>query len=252
MKSINQLSAITNGRGKTQVVPAYYWLWGVFVLCWIYLISDSLLLSVDGEGSHAHHPPHHAHSMLVVVISWLVMVYAMMLPMMIGSVRWLCANTPRYHHSCLTLCFIVGYSFVWSLLGVVANTFAPLQVAMSQHLSALPVNALLYFAAGLWCFSDFRRKAIIACGSGMPLRVSGVGMYKDVFSFGLLKSLSCARSCFHIMLVMTIVGHSIGIMAMMTIALFYERDRRPKEVRMVIYCCFILSVSYLTSWVNNQ
>ncbi|WLQ13263.1 DUF2182 domain-containing protein [Hahella aquimaris] len=229
----------------------YWWLFMVSALSWAYLISAELSRSV-----HSHH---HMSATPIVALSsslvaWLMMVSAMMLPMLSGSVRRVKIMMPRYQHLRLMPLLVFGYSIVWLIAGAVVEVIRGIffQLPYIEHdvISPLPVGSLTFLAAAVWNNTSSRRKAVFACSSGVPMRISGWYAYRDAVYFGLIKGISCVKACLHVMLALVITGHNLWLMMIVTAVLLYERILLPRETRLVSWMCCALAVYQLLIWLN--
>ncbi|MBU2713267.1 copper chaperone [Zooshikella harenae] len=80
-----------------------------------------------------------------------------------------------------------------------------------------------FLAAGLWCFSYHRRKAML------------------ILTVSIMAS-RCLSSCWHIMAALVIAGHSLILMAIFTVLLIYERTCLPAETKVLSYICILMSL----------
>lgn len=236
-------------RRYLSAAPLHWWLFAISALCWVYLILTWLMSPM----SHAH--SHHATHISLVdnLIAWMLMVYAMMLPMLSGAVRWIAQMMPRYQHAKVIALFVLGYSFVWLMIRVaiegatfLLNTLPgnfPLN-ALSHELLAI----LAFLAAGLWSHTRFRRQAVFACGNGMPMRINGWDAYFGALQFGLSEGRKCAGSCLHIMLALVLASHQMWLMVLVTFLLLFERSLLPRETKLVAHTCFILAFYFFMAW----
>ncbi|OZG74119.1 hypothetical protein BTA51_09825 [Hahella sp. CCB-MM4] len=229
----------------------YWWLFMLSGLSWAYLISAEL-----SSSAHSHH---HMPTTSVAVFSaslsaWLIMVTAMMLPMLSGSVSLVKLMMPRYQHLRLMPLLVFGYAVVWLIAGGMIEILRAflLQIPFIHHelIAQFPVGSLSFLAAAVWSSTSSRRKAVFACSNGIPLRINGWHAYRDTIHFGLIKGLNCVKGCLHVMLALLIAGHDLWIMMIVTVVLIYERVLLPKETRLVSWMCCILSVYFLVPWLK--
>ena len=223
------------------------------VICWVYF----LVTASSSVAGHAHHHSGDNNNLhfFAGISAWLVMVYAMMLPLQSASLRYMLCMLPRYQHYNSLLLFIIGYSSVWLLIGLTlifatqfsAAFFSSTRLAVPAL--ALPIEAAVFLLAALYNQTPYRRQAVFACGGGLPLRINGWQAAGDVLYFGVYKGRNCAASCLHVMLALVFAGHNLVMMAVVTLALFYERARLPRETKIVSYLCYLASASYLFVWL---
>ncbi|MGI0115828.1 DUF2182 domain-containing protein [Zooshikella sp. RANM57] len=216
----------------------------ISLVVWLWLVLPSFVTEVSHHTTHSHTTDSAFNSHLLRIWHWQLMVLAMMLPLMSSALRFVVYALPRYRRERSIFSFLLGYLFIWSLAGVVVELFDGLMlhtVFFTDFYRQL-LGAVGFLAAGLWCFSYHRRKAMLSCGIGMPLRINGWRAYLDCIHYGLKMGLRCLSSCWHIMAALVIAGHSLILMAIFTVLLIYERACLPAETKVLSYICILMSL----------
>jgi len=165
---------------------------------WIALLAG---LGMRGPQLGAHHEP------LDGMAAWALMVIAMMLPVTLPAVRYVALNSMRRRLRRAVVLYTAVYVGFWMLFGLGA---IGLYHVLSDHLR-LGQELLLASALALasaWQLTRAKRRALYACGRTVPLPPSGRRADAGCARFALLHAWRCIRSCWAIMLVMVVVGHS--------------------------------------------
>ncbi|WP_020405704.1 DUF2182 domain-containing protein [Hahella ganghwensis] len=219
----------------------YWWLLALCAISWVYLVADNLISTV-----YLHH---HASSPVSGLVAWMIMVSAMMLPMLSGSVRHIILMMPRYQHLRLMPLLVLGYASVWLIIGGLIETFGYIlrshPIFSHQTLSQIPIGTFGFLSAAIWTMTRSRRKAVFACSNGVPMRINGWYAYRDTIHFGMIKGISCSAACLPVMLALLVSGHNLGLMMIVTAVLIYERVMLPRETRLVFWMCYILALYHL-------
>lgn len=175
--------------------------WRVAMLAaaaWIALLAG---LGMHGIQLGADHEP------LAALAVWALMVVAMMLPVTLPAVRYVALNSMRRRLRRAVALYTAVYVGVWMLFGLSAIGLYHL---LGEHLG-LGHELLLAIAlavAGAWQLTRAKRRALYACGRTVPLPPSGRRADAGCTRFALLHAWRCIRSCWAIMLVMVVIGHS--------------------------------------------
>lgn len=206
--------------------------------------------------SHHHHHGHQA-SLAEQQFAWLMMVYAMMLPMLSGAVNFIREMLPRYLHHYAWLAAILGYSALWLLMGAMmisAGVLLSSEVWFAGHWYTwlednTPYAGLIWAGTALYCQSKTRKSAVFACTGGQPLAIDFWGAMRGSVKFGWYKAQRCIVSCGAIMLAMMLTGHDLGLMLAVTCLLLYERYILPKRTCLVSAMCYTLALFYTGIWL---
>jgi predicted metal-binding membrane protein len=173
------------------------------------------------------HGVHHAMTLIAETVDWIVMVFAMMLPLITGAVRFTASASlwARRHRAIGG--FLLGYLAPWLAVGFAA---ALLRQAGWTHSYTAP--ALCFVLAARWQGTTTYKRAQWACHRTRPIAPLGWPADRDCLRFGSLIGLACVRTCWPLMLACEFAGHSpIALVGGMVIGLVekrrFERRRRP-------------------------
>lgn len=216
-----------------------WWSLGLCLGAWLLI----LLPAVAGPASHGH--LHHAaapvenHSALPTqMFWWLVMVVAMMFPLLPAHVRNTAARSlwARRHRAIGG--FLTGYLAPWILFGVAA--VGVLFILEGQTWFRSPVVSAAGFAAALiWQVMPARRRSVLACHRTRPIAPAGFRADRDCVRYGWMVGSACVLSCWALMLVCLMTGHSILAMVGLTAIGLFERSRpRPNQ----LFACMVITV----------
>jgi predicted metal-binding membrane protein len=193
----------------------------VIFAAWIVMLVDS--------SRSADHAGHHAHSMLASpnivedLTRWGVMSVAMMLPAALPAVGFVALNSLRGRQQRAMMLCAAGYIGVWVACGVpllLVERLA-LEAAHIAHQTMVVVEFAL--AAG-WQVTRFKRRALFQCLQTVPL--PPVGLRADAASarFGMHQGWRCVQSCWALMFLVTVVGHSAILLLMIVTALILTEE----------------------------
>jgi predicted metal-binding membrane protein len=199
------------------------------LLSWVLLIAWALWPEAN-TGAHAGHGTndHARHSFGTAFAAWGVMSAAMMLPVTLPAVRFLAFNSVRARRIRAMTLYVAGYLAVWLAFGAIAlATERALTGYFAEEQHLLLAGALI--GASLWQLSSIKRRALLRCHATVPL--PPFGLRADVASarFATVHGWRCLQSCWTLMLVMAVIGHTglvaLGVMAAITVLLVLEELR---------------------------
>jgi len=156
---------------------------------------------------------------------WALMVAAMMLPLIIASLRHVRDRSFARRRARATLLFLLGYVLVWMTAGFV------LQVMAFAARWAVPAPLLCFgvvvATAILWQVSPAKQLCLNRCHRRPHLAAFDLAADRDAFAFGLMNGASCVGSCWALMLTLVVSqGHALGMVAV-TLFAFGERLEGP-------------------------
>lgn len=226
------MTANLGGRTSVAVRDPALLLWGVAVACW----TATLLLSVFGGAQLAGH--HHAVApgslpratqVSGFLLTWTVMVGAMMLPTTVPMSRQVVVNSAGAPHpGRARAVFAVSYLTVWLGFGL-AGLAADLGVhAAVQRLPWLDGDSQLMLGAmvagvGMFQFSRLMDRCLTACRDPVTMLrrhdVPGSGVWR----LGWHHALNCLGCCGALMLLMFGAGvASLVVMVLLTAVMLAE------------------------------
>lgn len=247
-----------------------WWLGVIAAACWLLLlISLSLsdvgdagrtspthsfasdVMTVTMHGTDTQHSSHlHEQSLGGSLSHWALMWGAMMLPLTVPGFRHVVFSSFRFRQLRAGVIFVGVYGFIWMWFGVVvilawtlARPLAP------RSVSDLALVIVLLIAA-MWQLTAVKRRAINACGVTIPLRPFGIQADATCAQFGILQGWECLKSCWALMFIMPIVGHTnllwmLGISSIMFVERFARSRHRVRQVTAVALGLVALSASVL-------
>jgi predicted metal-binding membrane protein len=197
-----------------------------------------------GSAAGVHHgAPAAAHvsvwgALVLFVLSWQVMVAAMMLPSSLPLVRLYAGATRRLpERGMLMAAFLSGYALVWTGFGtlaflgdVVVHRVVAAVPALAARPELLPATALA--AAGLFQFTALKERCLSRCRhpAQFLLRHYDRGLRAAVH-LGLAHGSFCVGCCWALMLLMVGAGMAnLWWMAGLTALMVYEKTGRFGEV----------------------
>ncbi len=195
-------------------------------------MSDMPAPSRGPAVSHRHGSPVLSAGRLGGLPLWMVMVVAMMLPALLPAVRHVAANTLRWRRRRATAMFIAAYVAIWTTVGIAIALISPLWASLSGPV--LAAGALLLAAA--WQLTPFKRTALADCHRPVPLPPRGRRADGAVLRFALLNGTSCVRSCWAMMLAMSLAntGMVVWMLAITSMTTMEKRAQRPRRSSRVV------------------
>jgi predicted metal-binding membrane protein len=183
------------------------------------------------------------------VALWALMVVAMMLPSALPAVRHVGAGSLRWRRRRAMTTFVIAYVAVWVAAGVgLVLLLAPLRGFDTDLVAA---GALAVAAA--WQLTGFKRRALSDCHRPSPLPPRGWRATAGVLRFAARNGLACVRSCWALMLAMTLarsmpVFWMVAITGIVTVEKFAAKPRQAVRVAAVLLAvgAFLTGLSALT------
>lgn len=141
-------------------------------------------------------------------VHWQLMVVAMMLPVVVPSLRVTAFRSLRRRRHRALAGFLVGYLAVWAIAGAAVCSLvavAPVLTGDGQGRAA----AGAFLLAGLWQSTHLKKRALVACHRTVPLAPSGWRADRDCLVFGGRIGGSCCAGCWPLMVACTLTGHHV-------------------------------------------
>jgi predicted metal-binding membrane protein len=190
-------------------------------LAWIVVLA-----APDGHGVHA--PPgheHHGHphgSVLAALPGWALMSVAMMVPVALPAVRHVGMNSIRGRRYRAMAVYASVYVAIWVGFGLAAIAAYRL-IRASFALDDRATLTLVLGLAAAWQLTRAKRRAVLSCKRTVALPPVGWRADRGCARFAVAQATRCLRSCWALMVVMTVVGHaSLVWMAGITVLIAIE------------------------------
>ena len=189
-------------------------------LMWRYPEWWSVALSVAAWLAILSMPRHSASHQTTAtnLVSWLLMVVAMMFPLVIAQVRQVAFHSlwSRRHRAIGV--FLTGYVATWLACGalviVIQSEFA---------IDTLPATIVAIVIAVAWQASPWKRRALSDCHRIMPLAPSGWRANWDCLRFGWRIGTACVGACWALMTVCAVSNHGVAAMCVATMVTIHDR-----------------------------
>lgn len=193
------------------------------------LCSSALLWSVPAPETYAFFLSQ--VSALSLLLAWLLMLVAMMLPVLSDTLAHVRRSAFRPLRLPMQIACLTGYLVVWMLAGIALLTGSvTLRLGAGQD-TTLPVLIGLALAL-LWQLSPAKQRALNRCHLYPPLSAFAPQAHRDAFRLGLDRGLWCLRSCWALMLLALLVpGGHLAAMAAVAVWIWAERLDLPAPPR---------------------
>jgi predicted metal-binding membrane protein len=187
--------------------------WGITVVvavAWIVLLathdhrSYGPLTLMHGP---APGPQRGSGAMLVGLPGWALMAVAMMAPVTLPAVRHVGLNSIRRRRQWAMALYFAVYIGVWVAFGVLALASERLARETLGLDRRVLLTLALAVAAG-WQVTRGKRRALFRCRRTVPLPPVGLRADAGCVRFALQQGWRCVASCWALMAVMAVVGHS--------------------------------------------
>jgi predicted metal-binding membrane protein len=213
---------------------ARYWpLAAPSLLAWALLLSWSIvpiLPDLCGPGGHfwttvpaSFEIALRINPLPPLLLSWLVMLCAMMLPLLHAPLLQVRAGGPVRHRASAVLAFLIAYIAIWmaTIVLLVALT-SLLRLATASRTLAGPLIALGIAAA--WQVTPVKRRCLHTCGTA-PMPRPGFAHELAAARHGVMVAGACVGSCWALMALPFCFEGAPHLMVMAAVALImlYER-----------------------------
>ena len=232
------------GRPLAPTLRYFFWShpeWWTVTLCGLAWVA--MLFRWESAG----HDVQHRMTFAQELVSWMLMVAAMMLPLVIHRVRATAVSSlwARRHRAIAG--FLTGYFAPWLLLGMVT---AGVREMSWTHTDA--AAALGFLVAALWQLTPMHKRALMACHYRRPLAPAGWRADLDCLRFGGAISVACVGSCWPLMLACAFTGHAlIAMTGGLAIGAFEKWPYRPRT-RIAVAATLAIATCYAVLAVLDQ
>jgi hypothetical protein len=154
-------------------------------------------------------------------VHWLLMLSAMMLPLLLGSLRGVIARSlwPRRHRAISFV--LIGYAIPWLVFGLgLEFALAATSPGVAQFLL---VGCLLFAAA--WQLTSAKRRNLIRCHPEAILAPTGWKADRACLQYGLVLAGRCWLNCWALMIACGAGGHAFWATLVITAVVWTERFR---------------------------
>ena len=200
---------------------------GASILFWIILIFDPLNF-LNGQSCHVSADATASISFSGLMIGWVIMVLAMMLPKLISPIEDICQSSLKRKRVSSSLLFIGGYTLVWTLVGILMNLII-LEVNKSMPGSYLPA-IIIGSIALVWQFSPIKQRFLNLGHDHRTIKAFGTAADIDALKFGVEHGLWCLGSGWAIMWfpMLLPIGHNLAMLLVMFI-MVSEHMEHPQK-----------------------
>jgi predicted metal-binding membrane protein len=185
----------------------------VSLLAWLLLI---LPLNPGGVGFKLGHHSHHIQGMylrcFVEIWWWIVMVVAMMLPLIVDSIRVTAVRSLWARRDWAIIVFILGYLVPWMLAGSFIS--AAIVILHGQRWFHPTIATSLAFGlAAVWQLTAAKKHMLRSCHRTIPIAPKGWRANLDCLWYGWTIGGNCLLNCGALMMACPLSGHNVAVMA---------------------------------------
>lgn len=211
---------------------------GLSVVFWILLLFDPVNVmaeqhchvAVDATTPTTFDQLLTANPMSGLMLGWILMVFAMMLPKLISPIQHIYERSFKRKRFPSAVLFILGYALVWSVMGVFMNAII---LGFNILLPNSFIPAIIIGSIALvWQFSPLKQRFLNRGHDHRSLAAFGWAAYRDALSFGIMHGVWCLCSGWAIMLFPMLLpqGHNLA-MFIVTIIMISEHMEHPQIPR---------------------
>jgi predicted metal-binding membrane protein len=223
----------------------------VVAMAWVAMaLIHALPAPEGGHAAHGSHGETSATAVIGVAIGgWALMSVAMMVPVTLPAIRHVGLNSIRRRRQWAMAVYVASYLAVWVMFGVLTLTLVwALRSTGSGSTGPddhqLVVGALT-IATG-WQLTTWKRRAVLACQRTVPLPPTGWRADYGCAHFGIRQAGRCVLSCWPLMLLMAVLGHSnLVVVAALTVGIVAERRALARKRLIVL---FAAGLAVATAW----
>jgi len=159
-----------------------------------------------------------------IAASWLLMLAAMMLPVMVPHIRHIHLRSFKERQTRSKLQLLLGYLAVWMAAGVALEIGA---VAVRVALPGACVEVVVGLAL-LWQVSPAKQWCLNRCHQKPALAAFGARADLDAVRYGSRLGAACVGSCWALMtLPLVVERHHLAVMIVVAILIYAERLESP-------------------------
>lgn len=206
----------------------------ICVFAWAFLYFKSDLAHITHSFGHNHHAAHSTNFVILFIVSWTVMIIAMMLPTSFLIVAYFHKISSQHKNRILLMLLVIaGYIGTWLGFGIlilIQIKILALFISTSPLMSGYSwiFAPLILLAAGLFQFSEFKYRCLDKCSSPIAFvteRWQGIHEKLNAFRLGIEHGIFCIGCCWALMLIMFVVGYgSLFWMLILALVMGIEKN----------------------------
>ncbi len=191
---------------------------GLTVVAWAALLARDASMMNEMDVRHA------ASDLSGVLVQWLLMLSAMMLPILAVPVKHVYDRSLKRHRFRSVGLFVLAYFAIWSASGVLVAWLSAL-----SH-SRWLIFTLACFIVLIWHCSPGKQRCLNRCHALPSLCAFGLRADVDALGFGLRHGTWCMWSCLPLMISITLLPEwHLVTMAAVAVWIFAERLELPRR-----------------------
>jgi len=197
-----------------------WWTLGLSGIAWLMLLYPAVLSAGAGHWSHARlaaAPVTPLELWPRALADWMLMVVAMMVPLVVDSVRGTATRSLWRRRQRAIAGFLIGYLAPWLVVGALVSVVEVLGRPGST------VAVVGFALAAVWQLSPRKWRALQACHRTAPLAPRGWRADRDCLRYGWSIGRTCVLSCWALMLACVLAGHSLPALACASVVALAER-----------------------------
>ncbi|WP_299682068.1 DUF2182 domain-containing protein [uncultured Dokdonia sp.] len=196
----------------------------VSFLFWMILLFDPLNI-MGGHSGHGSHGGHEGHMEMTnttntaiisgLMIGWIIMVVAMMLPKLISPIEHIYLKSLKRKRISSIILFITGYVFIWTIVGLFMNLII---VTLTNKMPGSYIPALIIGGIAIvWQFSPIKQRFLNLGHDHRAIKAFGWSASKDACLFGMEHGIWCFGSGWALMWFPMLLpqGHNLAMLLVM-------------------------------------
>lgn len=207
----------------------------ISLVAWVFLLiqpsvsSELLNMPVESHNHHAMHVQPAQDNQLwsailqATSLNWILMLITMMVPLLSESVLYIWRNNfPRKRYSGL-FAFFMGYTCVWSCIGIVLFYLNELLFRFFDYKQNLMLSCLVLIMV-IWQTTPFKQRSLNRCH--FTSRINPFGIHAEIssFQYGIKKAFYCVGTCWALMWIsLFTMPKTMYFMPIFTLIMFIEQ-----------------------------
>jgi hypothetical protein len=185
---------------------------------WALALSAAAWSIIVGDAFSSWSAPHRMHAGDAIALGaltrdWLLMVFAMMMPLSITSIRATAERSLWRRRNRAIAGWLLGYTAACLIPGLLLSIVVTALLGAAR--SSAGFIALSIAAAAMWHVTTPRSRALMTCHRTQPLAPDGWRADFDCLRYGWTTGVSCSLACGGLMFASWLAGHGpFGVAAM--------------------------------------